>query len=881
MKFTSGIILLFFSFPVDAQLTGYVRDNYTQPVANANIRFVNEQDSTLKYSAVSDASGYYSVSLTSNADNLLKTELFQASPNPFYYQTEITFTLERSSRVLLSIYNLNGQRIRILESATLPADRYVYSWDGCLTTGTKAATGMYIIVLEAGGQKFTRKVVLVPYQQIASVGTTHELKSMSVNSYKISVTAENADTLLLRNVIIPGSNIMDFSLYRRAEIPFSAVGDYLGIWNGTGFDKLFLKGINLGVSVPGTQPGELAATREQYSRWIRMIGEAGFNSIRTYTLHYPRFYQELALYNNAHPDKPIYLFQGIWLHEGILNNNLYNYTDSFDIGVKEVIDCIHGRKVIGERYGKAFGKFDADVSRWVMGYILGREIYPEEINATDTSNVEKTSYEGSHFRINGSPTEVWMAERLDHLVAAEKNLYKVQRPVSFSSWPTLDPMEHPSEPDDLTDEDVFSFDLTRLNSFNAPAGYFASYHAYPYYPDFINRDPDYRNEHDEIGPNSYLGYLKHLKRHYAGIPLIIAEYGVPSSWGIAHQANSGMNHGGLTEEQQGEMNVRLLKNIHTAGCGGGMVFSWIDEWFKRTWLFDRIKSETERMPLWHSIASAEENFGLIAFEPPTPVFKTCKLNQNIMRIPSVSAAADPVYFRLKMELNAPMLSTDTIWIGIDTYDASTGESVLPNKATTSLRSEFALLVTSDSAKLYVTRDYDLFGIWFIRRNANPEQVFHSTVTDGAPWHLLRLKYNFEDTAFQKTGHLKVRKPGAAATSLDAVWFSGNEINIRIPWQYLNFTDPSARLVMNDDRSTPEREVALSDGIAMTISHKQESAMTGRFVWDIWNQVPVTTERIKPGLAIVARGNREISDNFSAKKKYQRKKLRHSDKYKAR
>jgi hypothetical protein len=50
MKFFAGIFLLFLSFHVNAQLTGYVRDNYSQPVANAKIGFVNEQDSSLRYS---------------------------------------------------------------------------------------------------------------------------------------------------------------------------------------------------------------------------------------------------------------------------------------------------------------------------------------------------------------------------------------------------------------------------------------------------------------------------------------------------------------------------------------------------------------------------------------------------------------------------------------------------------------------------------------------------------------------------------------------------------------------------------------------------------------------------------------------------------------
>lgn len=112
----------------------------------------------------------------------------------------------------------------------------------------------------------------------------------------------------------------------------------------------------------------------------------------------------------------------------------------------------------------------------------------------------------------------------------------------------------------------------------------------------------------------------------------------------------------------------------------------------------------------------------------------------------------------------------------------------------------------------------------------------------------------------------MRKTGAAATSLDAVWFDGNGMNIRIPWHYLNFTDPSARLVLDDNRATNEREVSVSDGIALSISYNKELATTSRFVWNTWNQAPATTERIKPALTIVKKGNQEISDKPTAKKK---------------
>ncbi len=92
------------------------------------------------------------------------------------------------------------------------------------------------------------------------------------------------------------------------------------------------------------------------------------------------------------------------------------------------------------------------------------------------------------------------------------------------------------------------------------------------------------------GPNSYSGYLNDLKNHYSAIPLVIGEFGVPSSWGSAHQSFSNMDHGGYSEVQQGEKNMRLMHNILDAGCAGGFMFSWMDEWFKPTWIVQYLEA---------------------------------------------------------------------------------------------------------------------------------------------------------------------------------------------------------------------------------------------------------------------------------------------------
>jgi hypothetical protein len=88
-----------------------------------------------------------------------------------------------------------------------------------------------------------------------------------------------------------------------------------------------------------------------------------------------------------------------------------------------------------------------------------------------------------YFSINGTkPTEAWLTGRLDHLVSHEYENYHTQRPVSISSWPTLDPLHHPSELN--RDEDTAFIDLSVCGFFCGRAGLFISYHAYPYYPDF-------------------------------------------------------------------------------------------------------------------------------------------------------------------------------------------------------------------------------------------------------------------------------------------------------------------------------------------------------------------------------------------------------------
>ncbi|HEY6913586.1 MAG TPA: Ig-like domain-containing protein, partial [Paludibacter sp.] len=619
-----------------------------------------------------------------------------------------------------------------------------------------------------------------------------------------------------------------------AAVPFSTDTTQLTIWNGKTYIPFFIKGVNMGIAKPGTQPGDLEATREQYARWFDQIKQAGFNCIRIYTLHYPHFYEELEKYNLNNPQHPLFFFQGIWLNEELNGylHDLYQMSDTFRVEIQENINCVHGNGVIGPRFGKAFGTYSANVSKWNLGYIIGRETAPYEVLTTNKNHPQLSSYSGNHFAISEVPaTEVWWTRQLDFAVNYEREHYGTERPVSVSSWPTLDPIHHPAEPN--RDEDTASVDLSKIKIIDAPAGLFISYHAYPYYPDFVSNDTTYKKYSDSFGPNSYLGYLKDLKKHYSKFPLIIAEYGVPSSWGVAHYASSGMNHGGFDEAGQGETDIRILNTIKAANGGGGIQFAWLDEWFKRTWITDPF--DFLNRYLWHNITAAEQNFGLVKFTKKE-TYIPWKTFGSTDDITNVKALANYDFFQMEIGLKSPMDILGECWIAFDTYDSTLGESTLPTGIKIPNRSEFALHITQHSAELFVTEAYDLFGIY--HKELSDNQKLQSTATDGAPWNIVRWKNNSGAADVQYIGDLKLNRSFQPVSSKDAVTISDTKINVRIPWSLLQVVDPSQMRVFHDNKATADTtETRVSDGIAVNILYKSKLyTPDNRFVWPMWNVV---------------------------------------------
>jgi hypothetical protein len=90
-----------------------------------------------------------------------RNELFQNYPNPFNPITTIDYMLQREELVEIAIFNVNGQRVRVLERDHKAPGRYRVQWDGRNDKGMTVASGMYFYRLRAGGFTAVKKMLLI------------------------------------------------------------------------------------------------------------------------------------------------------------------------------------------------------------------------------------------------------------------------------------------------------------------------------------------------------------------------------------------------------------------------------------------------------------------------------------------------------------------------------------------------------------------------------------------------------------------------------------------------------------------------------------------------------------------------------------------------
>ena len=95
-----------------------------------------------------------------------RTEVFANFPNPFKFETWIPYQLIDNTDVRISIYSVDGDRIRTLRADARHRGEYITRgtaayWDGQNDKGEPVANGTYFYHFEAGGYRASKKMVIV------------------------------------------------------------------------------------------------------------------------------------------------------------------------------------------------------------------------------------------------------------------------------------------------------------------------------------------------------------------------------------------------------------------------------------------------------------------------------------------------------------------------------------------------------------------------------------------------------------------------------------------------------------------------------------------------------------------------------------------------
>jgi hypothetical protein len=84
-----------------------------------------------------------------------------AAPSPFSWETRISYSLARTGKTELIVYDVSGRKVRTLMDGEVNPGASWVKWDGRDDLGRAVPSGVYFYRLQAGAFSDTKKMVLI------------------------------------------------------------------------------------------------------------------------------------------------------------------------------------------------------------------------------------------------------------------------------------------------------------------------------------------------------------------------------------------------------------------------------------------------------------------------------------------------------------------------------------------------------------------------------------------------------------------------------------------------------------------------------------------------------------------------------------------------
>jgi|GEM_PF-2187726 len=592
----------------------------------------------------------------------------------------------------------------------------------------------------------------------------------------------------------------DGSLYRYANESSQAFSPY---------------GINVNGGLPGVFPGEDKVSVKTYLTWFEDISRLGMNSVRVTDLMSENFYKAVLEFNEQE-GQAIYVLQGIAFDEVALKYGVDPLSresrEDFKEKAESVINSVHGNPG-SFIHLPFFDSYVTDVSEYIIGYSLGPEWQSHDVIYGELMN-DPLQYQGRYFTSTeeASAFEAFIAEILDHVVDYTYERYGRQPIVSFQGSTGLFKEDLVLSTDGrmLSLESKTDFGISSIvdgeHIVPTPAlrsGYFVSYNIYS---DETGPESDYENIYQEITA-------------YHTVPVLISEYGYPSTR-LATNFVKDKRVPYLSEEDQADRIIRSLDQIEATDILGSFLMEYHDSWFKSTWnTVDR--KILDSAAYWSDAQTSTQAFGIIAYDP---VYEGRSFHmdgnhdeweaEDLLRTNdtySLSVSMDSKYLYLLVESHeANNLLTSQLVIDFDITPKS-GAYQSPYFDMAYARPvDFLVLISNQEARVLVHDYYDTYrfeksipalkvrpDLIPVRKNTNG---FSDILIDVEPGYVKEIYDHAIGEGTLITGQLYSGNTNPASddfTSYADYYMNPNRLELRLPWALLNFMDPSNQMIHDD------------------------------------------------------------------------------------
>ena len=500
------------------------------------------------------------------------------------------------------------------------------------------------------------------------------------------------------------------------------------------------------VAVNGTEPGKSAATRDMtyYEQLISYAADLGANCIRAKGLLPPEFYSALAKYDRTKKESPIYLIQTVPMPDGIEPGTQMTPAgrEAWRSEIELVLGAVHGE--IPRSDGR--DAYFTDVSEYLLSVVCDPQI-DGNTAAAMVANTSDFTFDGEY------------ASGETGLAAFEAFLCDSIESISVERWGyhTCAAVKTPA-------------DMVKGTEYSDKRAYKSESVAKEAGKEYIYSDVVFdqrmidRKEYKTMMPyDAYYAVFSELRVAIGDLVLsdvtfsdVAAVYSTPA----------------MTEREQGDNIVTVLGAAYDARLLGAVVNDLNDDWSAVSEEMAPVTVPSANAHLWHNRCDPAQTTGLLAADGAAPTDIGLMLSDDD-RVQRLQMYSNEEYMYITIQLLTDIdYKKETLFVGIDTFQRNEGEYYYSKEFTPNSLSGMEYVLRFDSkqeATLYVIPPYNRTG----------GKAFTEESYSGDFDVVSKLVY------------------GGFSSGDNQFYQTGTTIFVRIPWTWLNVTDPSNRLVISD------------------------------------------------------------------------------------